>query len=321
MQKRMMGAVLVTAGLIAGVRAQADPLDIKTVPADAKWILHVDAEAIQKSAVWPTLQQRIAANPVAQQHIKELRAITGMTFPQDLFSVTIYGGGFNERDGVVVVHGRANQEQVFQLLEMNPYYSAQSYSTHDVLSWADKGKVMYGALFGADRAIISQSQQNVEMALDVLDGKAASLKVDSAFARLADAGVMVGIAGEGLSELARRHKAQSPVVNLIESAWLTLGSDQQHLLLRARVLTLDAQKAEQMRGALEGFKNMGLLLTSSNARQDSRAELLSRLLPSLGITVQGTAVQLDWPVSIDSLKDLATAPAQPKLSATSPSSR
>lgn len=314
MSKTMMRLTLAATCLVAGGPAMADPFDAKTVPADAKWVLHVDAEAVQKSAVWPMIQQRLDSDPSAAQKIKELRAITRMNFPQDLFSLTAYGTSFDEKDGVIIVRGRADQQQLLSLLQLNPSYAAEAFGTHDVLSWEDNGKVMYGAFADADCAVVSQSKQNVQNALSVRDGKAPALAGDAGFAHLGDPGVMLGVAGRGVGELAKKHKAQSPIINLIEGAWITAGVDQQNVLLKASASTLDAQRAEQMRGALEGVKNLAMLMIGNN-RQDPRAQIVSGLLPALKVTAAGSAVQLEWPLPIADVKRLVDSAGRPRVAA------
>ena len=311
MNKRMMCLTLAVTCLLASAVAIAEPFDAKTVPADAKWVLHVDGEAIQKSAAWPMIQQRLDGDPNIVQKIKEFRAITKMSFPQDFFSLTIYGASFDEKEAVVIVRARADQQQILNLLQLNPGYAAEAFGTHDVLSWEDNGKVMFGAFADGDSAVISQSKENVQKALSVKDGKALALAADSGLAQLGDAGVIVGVAGHGVAELARKHKAESPLVNLIESASITAGADQQNVLLKAKVSTVDAQKAEQMRGALEGLKNMALLMIGNN-KQDARAEIVTGLLPALKVTAAGSAVQLEWPLPIADVKRLVEAVRQPK---------
>ena len=311
MNKRLMCVTMAAVGLMASAAAMAEAFDAKTVPADAKWVLHVDGLALQKSAVWPMIQQRLDSDPNIVQKIREFRAITKISFPQDFFSLTIYGTSLEEKESVVIVRARADQQQLLNLLQLNPGYAAEAFGTHDVLSWEDNGKVMFGAFADADTAVISQSKQNVQNALSVRDGKAPALAADSGFAQLGDAGVMLGVAGHGVAELAKKHKAESPIVNLIEAAWITAGVDQQNVVLKAKVLTLDAQRAEQMRGAVEGLKNMAMLMIGNN-KQDPRAEIVIGLLPALSVTATGPAVQLEWPLPIADVKRLVEAVRQQK---------
>lgn len=312
MQSRMMSLTLAATCLMASGIAMADPFDAKTVPADARWVLHVDGAALQQSAVWPMIQQRLDSDPNAVQKIKEFRAITRMNFPQDFFSLTMYGTSFDEKESVIIVRGRADQQQMLGLLQLNPSYAAEAFGTHDVLSWEDNGKVMYGVFADADSAIISQSKQNLQNALSVQDGKAPALAADSALAHLGDAGVMVGVAGHGVAELARKHKAQSPIISLIEGAWITVGADQQNVLLKANASTVDPKKAEQMRGALEGFKNLAQLMMGSK-QQDARAQIVMGLLPALKVTAAGSTAQLEWPLPIADVKRLVETPGQQKV--------
>ena len=133
--------------LIAAATAMADPFDAKTVPADAKWVVHIDVDAIAKSSFWPLIEQRINANPNAQAGIQKAEMITGANLPQDLHSITLYGLGFNEADGVILANANVNQQQLLVMLQGNPSFVSFPHGQHEILSWEDKGKTMHGAFF------------------------------------------------------------------------------------------------------------------------------------------------------------------------------
>ena len=109
--------------------------------------------------------------PRRKAKLQELEMATGMVFPQDLHSVTVYGLGFEEPDGVIVVKAKANQQQLLGMLQMNASYASFAHGDHEVISWEDKGKLMHGSFFSADTIIMAQSQENVEKAIDALAAK------------------------------------------------------------------------------------------------------------------------------------------------------
>lgn len=303
----MFKQCLLAMSLIAAASsaAMADPFDAKIVPADAKWVIHIDVDAVAKSAFWPMVEQRINGNPNAQAGVQKFETIAGMTLPQDLHSVTLYGLGFNETEGIVVAKANANQQQLLALLQMNPSFNSVTHGEHEIVSWEDKGKTMHGAFFSTDRVVISQTQENVEKALDLLDGKGDALKADSVLAQPAGAGVLAGIASDAVAELAKKpENKNNPIFANITSAWITLSEQNQNVTLKGTFGAADPTKAQQLKTSAEGLRALGMML-ATNENADPKLKMIAPLLPPLEITSQGTNVMLNWNFPFAQIKTLA----------------
>ncbi len=285
--------------------AMADPFDAKIVPADAKWIIHIDVDAVAKSAFWPMVEQRINGNPNTQAGVQKFEMIAGMTLPHDLHSVTLYGLGFNESEGIVVAKANANQQQLLALLQMNPSFNSVTHGEHEIVSWEDKGKTMHGAFFATDRVVISQTQENVEKALDLLDGKGDALKADSVLAQPAGAGVLAGIASDAVAELAKKpENKNNPVFANITSAWITISEQNQNVTLKGTFGAADPTKAQQLKTSAEGLRALGMML-ATNESADPKLKMIAPLLPPLEITSQGSNVMVNWTFPFAQIKTLA----------------
>ena len=126
----------------------AGALPAKQIPADAKWVLHLDMDAVAKSALWPAIQEKIDATPGAAAKLAEVETFAGMNLPEDLHSISLYGLSFEDDDAVVLLQAKANQQQLLNALQFNPAYTNEKYAGHEILSWDDKGKTKYGGFFG-----------------------------------------------------------------------------------------------------------------------------------------------------------------------------
>lgn len=309
----MFKQTMLTMGLIAATStfAMADPFDAKAVPAEAKWVVHIDVDAVAKSAFWPLIEQRINANANMQAGIQKAEMITGANLPQDLHSITFYGLGFDEADGVIVAKAHINQQQLLAMLQGNPSFMSFPHGEHEIVSWEDKGTIKHGAFFSADCIVTSQAKENVEKALDILDGKGDTLKADSVMAQPAGAGagagagVVAGIGSDAVAELAKKpENKNNPVFTNVTSAWITLAEQDQNVTLKGTFGAADPTKAQQLKTTAEGFKALGMML-ASNENANPKLKMVAPLLPPLEITSQGANVMINWTVPFTQIQTLA----------------
>jgi hypothetical protein len=94
-------------GLASGLAmaAVAAPLDPGQIHADAAWVVHVDNEALNASAM--NAKVRALDPAVADQSEKEFRDNFGLDPKTDLFGLTIYGGDQGPEDAIVIADVRA----------------------------------------------------------------------------------------------------------------------------------------------------------------------------------------------------------------------
>src|SRR4051812_48571331 len=70
--------------LMAAGTLRAGGLDIKRIPSDAKWIVHLDADAVQKSRLFEIIKAKAdqGANGQLQQKLDALSTLLGSRLPQ-----------------------------------------------------------------------------------------------------------------------------------------------------------------------------------------------------------------------------------------------
>jgi hypothetical protein len=182
------------------------PLNQRQIPASAKWVLHLDAEALGQ-----TVFGRLVYGAVRTQHQNKLDAITlflGSDPTTDIYGLTLYGPDSNEANAVALIHGRFDREKLLSLLALNPDYAESAHGETTLYHWQEKmrGKPQTGTFAAVDLIVISQSQDAVKAALDVLAGQSQPLAEDagSSLAILTEwaDGAFIAAAADGLSDLA-----------------------------------------------------------------------------------------------------------------------
>jgi hypothetical protein len=310
-------AVMGVASLVRGVA-----FDAKRVPAEAKWLLHVDMDALKASKIWQMLAPKLDANPGFNEAVQNVGMLTGFRFPQDLHDVTLFGQSFTEEAVVVLIHAEVDQAKVLTTLAMAEGYRSVKYGQHEVHAWQDKGKQLYGAFASAKVVAIGRSQENMEKAIDLVNGKGESIQAEGGLAAGAKASVIVYVAGEGLAQLRQAQGAKTPLLNDAEMAWVSLGEQEDSVVLRGAVGAKTPQTAEQMRASVEGIKAM-VSLAAANENADPKAKAAATAMQNLTAKVREKTLNVEWRVPIDLIRSLinrgenkaaaeANPPAAPK---------
>ena len=284
--------------------AGADPLSPKQVPADAKWVLHVDMDAARDTKLWSALENQLSTKRDFQDGIGKIEQVTNAQFPRDLHDVTLYGRSAEDQAGVVIVHAHMDRQRVVTVLQMNLGYSSKDYGDHQLLTWHDddKDKQMFGSFFDDSTVIIGQSEELIRSALDVMDDKSEHLKLDSPLAAGAKPQLLAFVAARDMASLKKEGQPQSPVVQQIQSAWVSLTESEGNAVVKANVLANSAENAQQLNQLLDGVRAMVSLTAGKQPAQNdeqSKATAISSLLKTLSIKRDDKLLTVDWPIAIE----------------------
>src|SRR5687768_2248172 len=103
--------------LLALAPARAEALDPKLVPADAKWVLHLDAEAFRQSKLGAMLVKDVL-EPKVQKAENDLKSDLNFSF-RKISSLTAFGARIGEgadREGALVMRTTADFKPDLQKL-------------------------------------------------------------------------------------------------------------------------------------------------------------------------------------------------------------
>lgn len=181
------------------------PLNKRQVPAGAKWVVHIDHEAFSAARLGQLVNEDIALHHQAK--IDALTQLLGSDLTRDIYSLTVFGPDGDEANAAALVHGRFDRQKLLSLLALNPAYAESAYGDLTLYHWQEemRGKQQAGAFAAEDMIVISQTEEAVKGALDVLAGRGASLASDkdAALRSLTEGtqGAFVTAAATGLSEL------------------------------------------------------------------------------------------------------------------------
>jgi hypothetical protein len=285
--RALLAAAVIVAGL--GPLANAGPLDSKRVSAEAKWLVHIDADAMRAGKVPRMIVTLWRELPAASEALRKFTAAIGMDPTKDLHSVTIYGQRYAQPDAVVIVAAEVDRTRLMTLLRRKPDYRTESYDGHELVIWSEnKGKpdahVVTGCFYQPGVIVFGRDAAAVKKALDVLSGTARSLaESDPLFARDVPSGTMIQARATGLAEV---DLFKSPLVQQSKSLFVALGENQGEVFAVARLVTESTDVARRVRAVVEGFLAMAELQLETD--QDAL-----KILEAVKVSSEGEKVAVE----------------------------
>ena len=180
--KRSFRVALLAVAMLASaaVPLAAAPLDLAAVPADAKWLMHVDMDAARNSVVVQRGGDRmLKKNPQAGAMMDVVSQMVGIDPRKDVRDVTAYGVDTDKRSGVMIVRAKVNRDFLTLMVEKAADHKTMIHRDYTLHAWTHKRDGHSGPMVGAfhrdDVMVFARTEAAVKSALDVLDGRQAAV--------------------------------------------------------------------------------------------------------------------------------------------------
>lgn len=259
--KRLFAALALAIGSASLVCAE--PLVSKHVPADAKWLVHIDVDAIKTGKVARAIGALLLSLPGGAEHLKRVGDIVGIDPAKDLRGITIYGGRYAEPAAVVILRAEGDRERLMAFLKAVPGFHTEPYGEHELVEWtANPGKksehTVTGAFHGPAVLVFGRDGAEVRKALDVLDGRSPGLgENDPLSPDHTPPGTMIQARAVDLAEVELPFK--SPLVRKSKRFTVALGEHEDNVFAAATATTESTETAAQLRAVVEGLLAMAEL--------------------------------------------------------------
>lgn len=283
---------LLVAVTLAGPVA-AGPANLKAVPAEAVWMMHLDMDAARESTVVRQMHDRaLAMHPQLEAMVTMARAMTGMDPRKDLHDVTVYGLDTDKRNAVMVVRARANRELLEKMVEKARDHRTMEHAGHTLHSWThrgrkgDKGETVAGAFQADDRMVFARSADAVTMALDVLDGSKPAYGEGPLAGGVKPGSILVARAAAVDSE------TKCPVLRQGRGYRVAAGEHEGRSFYRAKLDMKSAEAAGLAEDVVEGFEAVVKLRWGGDADA-------MKLLSGLRTETSGDTCMISWDAAAD----------------------
>ena len=264
--KRSSAFVLIAFAVIvlsAGF-ASAGPIVPKDVGADAKWFGHVDFEALRSMKLVQNLKDQCPVHKQCQAKMEELAKKLGMNPLEDISGATLYSNRYGEKVGVCLVYvTKLDREKLVSLLkEKHPDHKTSEYGNHTLYMWTCKahGKEMnlIGAIASDKLVVIGADAEQVQAALDVLDGKKPGLAEDAPLLKDIPKNALMACRGIDVPETYRK-TTRCPVLKNCKAATAIWAETDGQITAKYEFTTDSEETAKNFKAIVDGLKAMGQL--------------------------------------------------------------
>jgi hypothetical protein len=190
------------------------------------------------------------------------------------------------------------------------------------MTWKDPNQPesVSGAFLADDTIVLGWTPADVGRMLDLAAGREQPAPADGLLAGAADqTEVMAYLAGNGLAELQKMHPV-SPLLSQVTSARVSLAERGEDLTLRAVLNVTSPEIANQVKGAIDGFKAL-LGLAALDDDGDDEAKAAAEIVKRAAVTAEASTVKLDLPMPVARLRELIEQGDDQKKPASGPTTK
>jgi hypothetical protein len=180
---RLFGGAIAVALMTLGWTAPAlsSPLDPRQVPADVKWVAHLDADALRSSPVLRAFMEHCLGDlkvgkPTDSSHAWPCAALSF----DKVQSITLFGNRLGMHNGAAIVRGKWDRDELIQKLKAQPEMKVSTRGGQTIYTWTrfkgtDLAHDVALALPKPDTLVFAADADLVG-ALNVVEGKGATLE-------------------------------------------------------------------------------------------------------------------------------------------------
>lgn len=150
----------------------AAPLSKSQVPADSKWVMHLDMNQFASSQTGRILAGGQSDGKRFQTMLTRYRNLLGVDPLKDIASLTLFGNEVTGNRGVALINGSLNAKQITKQFSTYPQYSTKKNGQLTVQTWLDKssGKPLWASFFNSRQLILASDEFSLVNTAWVLGG-------------------------------------------------------------------------------------------------------------------------------------------------------
>ncbi|MBI1176161.1 hypothetical protein GC207_01840 [bacterium] len=292
---------VLAAGLaLTPLAVTASPLQRSQVSANAKWLLHLDVDALRKTQLGSNLLKRVVDE--AGEDLKEDAHIDLPAILKNTSSVMAYGTDFKsgkDGKGVLIWQGSKEIEQIASgfLVQQAEATKAGSGNVKLVREGAEPvyafGDDMNIMVRPGGGLVLGRSIDQIDLATKVLEGKASSLQTKDTFKEYSPlpGGFFFLALADGFAKEAQV-PAQASVLKLTDGGRLALGETNGKLRLQLSLKAQSKEVTQQIQQVVQGILAVATMTQGDNPD-------LQNLIRDTKVSVEGQRVSVDLSVPVE----------------------
>ncbi len=275
----------------------AAPVQAKNLPADAKWYLHLDFDAMKNTAIYGQILDAVRLEYPIDDFLPQLKEAIGINPLTDISGVTVFNNSFEKDVAAVLVYAQFDKDRLLNAVAQNPEYAAVDYKKHTIQTWTDPNdsKSKAGCVYDDGLILMGNGKESIKMAIDALDAKK---DTGPALVKEAPKGAFLYAA----ADLAQSNDANvSQLLSNSQAATAAIGEVDGKMSVKVNLTAKTADQGAKLKQMLDGIKAFGEL----GARETPTAVDLIR---EVQVSVDGAkvmiSIQHDAKTLVETLKKL-----------------
>jgi hypothetical protein len=293
-----MKVCLLSSAIVLGLSTllEAGPLDLKQVSADAKWVAHVDMDALRQSTVVQKVHGLVEpSHREIREHLFAFAGLFGADPRQHLRGITLYGSMLGKPEGVIIAHSDFNRGLLEETIRLAPEYQAGKHGSYQLHSWKPQllsskglqGKIS-AAFYRPNVMVLGSSEGELKRGLDVLDGKTPGLTGQSPpLSDAVPAGTVVLLRAIGPAE-----PSLAAILGFLkdtDSVSVAIGEYQGEAFKEARLVMRSSESAKKVVAAAEGARAIAEFRLGSDAEAMKLVRTLKGTMDNTRVTLAAHA--------------------------------
>jgi hypothetical protein len=166
MAKKTLFSLVLLVLFILPLKSAAGPLRPSLVPAEARWVIHLDIARLAETRVKALLYEDSARG--IGRSVRMIERVGKIDLLRDLTGVTVIGMGPDDQDTVVAFEGKIDKDHLLTLIELDKSPEKITYGQSTIYDW---GSHEYGAFVTDTLTLIGGNIQTIQAVLDAWEGK------------------------------------------------------------------------------------------------------------------------------------------------------
>jgi hypothetical protein len=290
MRNVLLAVLLLTWAMPAAVLAAE--LDTGRLPDDAKWVIHLDLDAVRRAGLVEQVEKHWPAVKWVLGKLQQVKHQIGIDPVRDIASVTAYDNRYVENSGVVLIEVKDLDAQrlIAELKRKQPNHQVNTYEGNSIYSWTmhpgrPNEHVVSGAICG-NTVVLARNLNQVRRAIDQFDGRGKRVPQDSPLAAGTLSGTMILARATGIAD--QETPFRSSVLREAHMLVVAVGMDDGDVFVLASMGAAEPRIAVQYRDIVQGFRALASLHAGAD---DARAQ---RVISGLTVDVSGRVVSAQW---------------------------
>jgi len=284
---------MLVALLAPGISGES--LQTKLIPAEAKWLIHIDVEKFAQTELKLILEEH-SKNDFGKE-IMGIEKMTGIDFFSDISAVTVIGMNQKNEEPIIAFSGKLDKSHLLGLLKEEETPKELNYGDFLIYNWDDNG---YGVFADDSLLIFSENRSGLEKVLDTFSGKGKNFSdtpLQNQFKSISPDTFLVASA-ENISEMLDDDDDDfgALILKKTESAFFSVDEQNSKVRVLLSLQTDSPETAANMESMVTGLK----AFLSMNDKIDPEWDIVK----SLTVSTKGTAVQLESQGSVEELLNI-----------------